>query len=80
MSCSEATLAAQKRSEGKLSISDRLGLWLHLAACSLCRLFVKQSEIIASHASKLGEQQANLTDEKKRTIAESLNLKMKNNA
>lgn len=53
ISCKQATDFISKKEEGKLSVKQILQLWLHLGVCSFCKLFYKQSKIIASQATHL---------------------------
>ena len=46
MNCQQASAVVEKKRDGKLSASERIGLWIHLGYCSICRLFFQQSEII----------------------------------
>lgn len=49
ISCKKATTFIVKKEEGKLTIKQRLQLWLHLSICSFCKLFLKQNKLISSH-------------------------------
>lgn len=53
ISCKEATYLISKKEEGKLTLAERLKLSVHLAICSICRAFEKQSKFIAHHASHI---------------------------
>ena len=55
LNCEQATQLAEKKRENKLSWSEGLGLRIHLGYCSLCRLFIAQSELLAK-AAKLFSQ------------------------
>src|ERR1041385_6257702 len=55
VTCKQATALAQRKSEKKISLTERLGLFVHLSYCSLCRLFFSQSELILHEASVLGQ-------------------------
>lgn len=77
MNCREATLVAQKKIEGKVSTSEQLGLWLHLAMCSLCRLFNQQTELISKEAAKLNSPVLPIDAEKKEKMVELLKDKLK---
>ena len=80
MNCAEATLLCEKRRESKLSIFERFGLWLHLAYCSFCRLFVRQSDIISEQIKKLDSPSLTLDTFKKEKIQKTLNQKINDNA
>ena len=80
MNCAEAGLLCEKKRESKLGIFERFGLWLHLAYCSFCRLFISQSEIISEQTKKLNNPSLTLDASKKEKMQETLNKKMKDDA
>ena len=44
--CSKATFLIEKRQFGQLTLGERVELRIHLAGCSLCRMFQRQSIVI----------------------------------
>ena len=46
ISCKQSTEWVIQKDHGRLSIKQNLQLMSHLAICSFCRLFVKQSSLI----------------------------------
>lgn len=46
MNCAEATAIVEKKRDGKLSFAEKVGLWLHVFYCKLCKTFFIQSEIL----------------------------------
>ncbi|MES2590980.1 MAG: hypothetical protein V4608_03760 [Bacteroidota bacterium] len=46
-SCKEATLIAIQREEYNTTFFKKLKLFIHMAYCAPCRLFVKQTKIIS---------------------------------
>jgi len=50
MSCEHATALVEKKRDDKLQLSERMGLWVHLAYCSICALFFEQSKILDDSA------------------------------
>ncbi|MFC4213165.1 zf-HC2 domain-containing protein [Pedobacter lithocola] len=44
--CKQATLLIEKRTLGNITASEALQLQVHLAGCSLCRTYQKQSMLI----------------------------------
>ena len=50
ITCKQATDYISKKEEGRLSASQRVALWRHLAICSLCRLFSRQSKMMSQAA------------------------------
>lgn len=77
MNCQQATLLCQKKSEGKIGVMERSGLWLHFAHCSLCRVFFEQSELISQEATKLSNRELTLSLEVKEKMAQAVNEKIK---
>lgn len=53
INCKQATYLHEQKKEGKLSIAERFGLWLHLLVCGICRLFVKQVEEVEKVCGKV---------------------------
>lgn len=47
--CHHATYLIEKGQHESLSLRDRMALLIHLSACSVCRLFRRQSRLI-NHA------------------------------
>ena len=75
ISCKEATFLVSQQEEGKLTISKRLKLKLHLAVCKICKLFAEQSSFIARFSSKADAYisgQIILSEEDKQKIKSSL--------
>jgi hypothetical protein len=44
--CRKATFLIEKKLAGKITLRERLELKIHLAGCSVCRLFLQQSVAI----------------------------------
>lgn len=53
INCRQATYLHEQKKEGKLSLAERFGLWLHLLYCGICRLFVKQVEEVEQVSRKV---------------------------
>ena len=51
--CKQATFLHEKRKEGQLSASERVGLSIHLLYCRFCRAFIKQVEALSRYARKM---------------------------
>jgi predicted AAA+ superfamily ATPase len=62
LNCETATALVEKKRDQKLELSERFGLWIHLAYCSFCALFFQQSKIIDDSAKAYGEK---ITNEQK---------------
>lgn len=55
LSCKKATWLISLKEEGKLSFIQRIQLRMHLAVCSMCKLFEKQTLFISKNARHLHE-------------------------
>lgn len=55
ITCKKATLLISVKEEGKLSFTQKVQLRAHLAICSMCKLFEKQSLFISKNARYLQE-------------------------
>ena len=74
ISCKQATTYIVKKEEGKISLYNRLQLWLHLGICGLCKLFMKQNKLINQSAGELDNHtNSSLSTEEKNTIIRYLN-------
>jgi hypothetical protein len=51
--CKKATLLIEKKQLSQLSIREKLELRWHLAGCSVCRLFQRQSLLINTHVQNI---------------------------
>ena len=84
ISCKTASELVVKKSDMKLSIADKLGLWIHLAYCTVCALFVEQSKVIdestKAYAQKIqtGQKSYKLNDLKKEEINKGIHEELKN--
>jgi uncharacterized protein YdeI (YjbR/CyaY-like superfamily) len=59
MNCESATALVEKKRDRKLDLSERLGLWMHLAYCSFCTLFFEQSKILDDTTKVYSERVTN---------------------
>lgn len=55
--CRKATFLIEKKQEVKLTVREKLELKLHLAGCSICRVYEKQSVLIDLMMKKLFKQE-----------------------
>ena len=78
--CEKATFLIEKQQAGKLSFIEILFLKIHLAACSVCRIYKRQSEIINQVAHKLFHTHAHassrLDDESKKEMQHRIDEKL----
>jgi hypothetical protein len=78
--CRKATLLIEKKQVGTISIREKLELKIHLAGCSVCRLFEQQSIVINKlvhnriHEPKLNEFK--LDDEFKKEMQDRIEEKL----
>jgi hypothetical protein len=78
ISCKEAVNFMLRKEEGKLSFWDRMCLWQHLVICSLCRIFLKQNDLMSNNVKGSKETKYHLSeDEKQRIIRNVLSEKAK---
>lgn len=68
ITCKEAVTFILKKEEGKLSVTNRLRLWRHLAVCSLCRIFSVQSQWINQAMQKRKAKSFTLSKAEKESI------------
>jgi hypothetical protein len=80
--CRKATLLIEKRSVQPLGFREWCELCIHLAGCSLCRLFLRQSRMInvairdLFHRKEEGEGRR-LDEEAKREMQEQIEERLK---
>jgi len=83
MNCQTATLLVEKKRDGKLTWSERMGLWMHTAYCSICALFFKQAEILdgsaKAYAQKIDTEQKSykLNPDSKARMEEALGRELR---
>ncbi|MFC4263187.1 hypothetical protein ACFOWM_09885 [Ferruginibacter yonginensis] len=69
ISCKQATYYTCKKDEGSTTFMEQLKLYLHLAICKTCRLFVAQTKLIQNNACHLHQHHdATLNPQKKEAI------------
>ena len=54
-SCKEVSRLISESMETKLPLRKRIGLWMHLSMCRLCKGFVRQLRVIQTAAKEHGE-------------------------
>lgn len=86
MTCETATGLVEKKRDKKLDVSERLGLWVHLAYCSFCALFFEQSKILDDSTKVYSEKVTNeqkaykLNPERKAELNKAFDTELKNQA
>ena len=76
ITCKEATMIVVKKAEIKVTLSDRIRLFVHLLICQYCRLFEKQHRVINKIISSWTTKQK-LTSEQKNKLKEEINKALK---
>lgn len=61
MTCKDASYLHEKRKEGKLSLTEMIGLRVHLLYCSLCRLFFKQLDTLEEYTHHFSQSDKPVT-------------------
>ena len=79
MTCKEATYLNELKKEGKLLFSQRIGLWVHLLYCNLCRRFVKQAAVLDEQAKQVGNSTGTLSPEARQRIQQAMEQGLTNN-
>lgn len=54
LTCKEATQLASRGLDEKLTVRERVSLWLHLAMCRLCRHYVRNIKKLHAVMQKAG--------------------------
>lgn len=54
-SCKEVSRLVSESMETKLPLRKRIGLWMHLSMCRLCKGFARQLRVIQAAAKQHGE-------------------------
>lgn len=77
--CRKATLLIEKQQMSRLSVSEQVELKIHLAGCSVCRMFQQQSVTINKMIKQLFEEKsgATLDNNFKKSLQEKINSKSK---
>ncbi len=81
--CEKATFLIEKQQASKISFIEMIFLKIHLAVCSVCRIYKKQSFIISQVAHKLFRPSTHtsfkLDDESKKEMQHRIDEKMGGN-
>ena len=81
--CRQATLLIEKKSITRLTLRESLTLRIHLAGCSFCRLFDKQSQVINQMVRELFRDSQNpsitLSDDFKKTLQNRIEEELNKN-
>lgn len=78
--CRKATFLIEKKSFAMISVKEQVELKLHLAACSVCKLYQQQSSLInkmvKKHLVKEITQAGNLGHQFKEDLGNKIKVKM----
>jgi hypothetical protein len=77
--CRKATLLIEKQQVNRLTVGERMELKMHLAGCSVCRVFQQQSLAINKMFRELCNRRANhskLDNKFKQSLQEQINKKL----
>jgi len=73
LSCEDTTHLVVKKAYEKLSMWDKMRLFMHLRMCKYCSLFEKQNKFIDEQVAKLDEASINdLSQETKEKILKDI--------
>ena len=79
--CRHATYLIEKKQYTSLTIRERIGLYIHLSGCSVCRLFQQQSRWINRMLRNLFHSEESrkkkLDDEYKRQLQDKINERLR---
>ncbi|UEG54868.1 hypothetical protein LLH06_07810 [Mucilaginibacter daejeonensis] len=78
--CKKATLLIEKKQIESLTLREKLELKIHLAGCSVCRIFEKQSVMINQMVKDLFKESAQrdikLADDYKKELQQKIEEKL----
>lgn len=61
-SCKEVSRLVSESMETRLPLRKRIGLWMHLSMCRLCKGFARQLHVIQTAAKEHGESENDAND------------------
>lgn len=77
--CKQATFLIEKRISGKITAAEALQLQVHLAGCSICRTYQKQSMLIVRLFTDFQSDEPGLDDAFKMRLQERIEKEMNKN-
>ncbi len=79
--CQKATLLIEKKQLARLTLREKLELKIHLAGCSVCKLFQRQSVLINKQVKSLFHSSLHkehfLNDQYKKDMQEQIEKRLK---
>ena len=67
LSCEDTTHLVVKKAYEKLSLWDRMRIFMHLSMCKYCSLFEKQNKFLDDQVAKLDEASLSKLDQDTKT-------------
>ena len=67
LSCEDTTHLVVKKAYEKLSLWDRMRIFMHLSMCKYCSLFEKQNKFLDDQVAKLDEASLSKLDQDAKT-------------
>ncbi|KQM77028.1 hypothetical protein ASE74_17330 [Pedobacter sp. Leaf216] len=77
--CKQATFLIEKRISGKITAAETLQLHVHLAGCSVCKVYQKQSILINRVFAGFENADFKLDEAFKKTLTEQIEKEMNKN-
>jgi hypothetical protein len=79
--CKKATYLIEKKQLGEITLKEKIELKIHLAGCTVCRTFEKQSVIISKMVKNIFQpppgEEKNLSEEFKTELKKRIDLELK---
>ncbi|RBQ11914.1 zf-HC2 domain-containing protein [Pedobacter miscanthi] len=77
--CKQATFLIEKRLAGKITTAETLQLRIHLAGCSICKIYQQQSVLINKLFAGFNSEDFKLDKTFKQTLTEQIEKEMNKN-
>jgi hypothetical protein len=77
--CKQATFLIERRISGKITAAETLKLHVHLAGCSVCKIYQQQSILINSVFIGFERDDFKLDEAFKKTLTEQIEKEMNKN-
>ncbi|QDW25692.1 zf-HC2 domain-containing protein [Pedobacter sp. KBS0701] len=77
--CKQATFLIEKKLAGKITAAETLQLHIHLAGCSVCKIYQQQSILINQVFVGLNKEDFKLDEAFKKTLKENIEKEINKN-
>ncbi|QNN40213.1 zf-HC2 domain-containing protein [Pedobacter roseus] len=77
--CNQATFLIEKKLAGKITASETLQLRIHLAGCSVCKIYQQQSILINQVFVGFNNEDFKLDEAFKKTLKENIEKEINKN-